>query len=84
MLLANTPNPPTIEKAREIFERAKSTFPAIYTNFQFDAWKQFPIRVGLLRTELTTVGTTVFRITPAGVDFLQYLVATGLTDGKLG
>jgi hypothetical protein len=54
MLLANTPNPPTIEKAREIFEQAKSSFPAMYTNFEFDAWKQFPINVGLLRTDVTT------------------------------
>jgi len=84
MLLANTPNPPTIEKAREIFEQAKSTFPAIYTNFKFDAWKQFPINVGLLRTDVTTAGATVLRMTPAGRDFLHYLVDNALTEGKVG
>jgi hypothetical protein len=84
MLLANTPNAPTIEKAREIFEQAKSTFPAIYTSFEFDAWKQFPINVGLLRTDVTTAGATVLRLTPAGRDFLHYLVDNALTEGKIG
>jgi hypothetical protein len=75
MLLANTPNPPTTEKAQEIFDQAKTQFPAIYHNFAFEAWRHFPISVGLLRTEVTAAGVTVFKITPAGRDFLHYLVA---------
>jgi hypothetical protein len=84
MLLANTPNPPTTEKAREIFDQAKSAFPAIYTNFEFEAWSQYPIRAGLLRMEATTADVTVFRITPTGRDFLHYLVENALTEGKVG
>jgi hypothetical protein len=84
LLLANTPNPPTTEKAREIFDQAKAQFPAIYHNFTFEAWRHFPINVGLLRTEVTETGVTVFKITPAGRDFLHYLVANSLTDGKIG
>jgi hypothetical protein len=84
MLLANTPNPPTTEKAREIFDQAKAQFPAIYHNFTFEAWRHFPINVGLLRTEVTETGVTVFKITPAGRDFLHYLVDNSLTDGKVG
>jgi hypothetical protein len=75
VLLANTPNPPTTEKAQEIFDQAKTQFPAIYHNFAFEAWRHFPISVGLLRTEVTAAGVTVFKITPAGRDFLHYLVA---------
>jgi hypothetical protein len=84
MLLANTPNPPTAEKAREIFDQAKSSFPSMYENFEFEAWRQFPIRTGLLRMEVTAAGVTVFRITPAGRDFLHYLVDNSLTEGKPG
>ena len=84
MLLANTPNPPTTEKAREIFDQAKSAFPTIYNNFEFEAWRQFPINAGLLRMDVTPAGVTVFRITPAGRDFLHYLVENALTEGKVG
>ena len=84
ILLANTANPPTIERAREIFEQAKLSFPTIYTKFEFDAWKQFPINVGLLRTDTTTEGVSIFRITPVGRDFLHYLVDNTLTEGKAG
>jgi hypothetical protein len=84
MLLANTPTPPTIEKAREIFDQARSAFPAIYNNFEFEAWRQFPVRAGLLQMEVTAAGGTVFRITPVGRDFLHYLVDNALTEGKVG
>jgi hypothetical protein len=33
---------------------------------------------------VTAAGVTVFKITPAGRDFLHYLVANSLTDGKAG
>jgi hypothetical protein len=84
MLLANTKNPPTTEKAREIFDQAKAMYPALYQDFTFEAWKQYPTNIGLLRAETTATGITLFRITPAGRDFLHYLVDNSLTDPKAG
>jgi hypothetical protein len=84
MLLANTSTPPTMDKAREIFDQAKATYPSLYQNFAFEAWKQYPVSVGLLRTETTAAGVTLFHITPAGRDFLHYLVDNSLTNPKIG
>jgi hypothetical protein len=84
LLAANTSTSPTMDKAREIFDQAKAMYPALYQDFTFEAWKQYPINVGLLRAETTATGITLFRITPAGRDFLHYLVDNSLTDPKAG
>jgi hypothetical protein len=73
-----------MDKAREIFDQAKATYPSLYQNFAFEAWKQYPVSVGLLRTETTAAGVTLFHITPAGRDFLHYLVDNSLTNPKIG
>jgi hypothetical protein len=84
MLAANTSNATTMEKAREIFDQAKVTYPTIYQNFTFEAWIHYPVFVRLLRKEATAAGITLLRITPAGRDFLHYLVDNSLTDAKVG
>jgi hypothetical protein len=84
MLLANTPGPPTLAKAREIYDSAKATYPELYATFAFENWYGWPALAGLLRLEQTASGTSVFKITPAGRDFLHYLVENSLTAGKIG
>jgi hypothetical protein len=84
MMLANTPLPPTESRARELYDRAKATFPAIYSTFSFESWSQWPMNAGLLRAEKTSAGSTVFRTTPMGRDFMHYLVDNSLTAGKAG
>jgi hypothetical protein len=84
MQLANTSDPPTTAKAREIYDGARAAFPVIYANFAFETWSHWPVMVGLLRTEQTAAGSSLFRITPAGRDFLHYLIDNSLTARRIG
>ena len=84
MLKANTQEPTTVEKARAIYDAAKQQYPEIYQNFTFEAWSHWPVMAGLLRTEQPPSGPFVYKITPAGRDFLHYLVDNSLTTGKFG
>jgi hypothetical protein len=79
VLLANTPAPPNIEGARQLYENAKQAYPDLEKSFSFDAWLEFPLRAGLVRMD-----GTLIRTTPAGRNFLKYLVDTGLTSAKVG
>lgn len=84
LLQANTVTPPNLDKAREIYEAAKSAFPAIYTSFSFESWISYPLHIGLLRCETDEKNSQALIITLVGRDFLHYLVNTGLTAEKFG
>jgi hypothetical protein len=48
LLLANTPSPPNTELARSLYDQAAANFVELYEDFSFDAWLNFPIRMGLV------------------------------------
>jgi hypothetical protein len=82
---ANTATPPDMEAAEALYDEAKAAFPDTYANFDFNNWFRYPVNVGLLRIDDGGLGRpTTLRITPAGRDFLHYLVASGLTMPKPG
>lgn len=82
LLQANTGAPPNMEQARTVYDNAATNFPDIYSDFSFDAWLDFPRRMGLVRIELVADRPALIRITPMGRDFLHYLVNSGLTESK--
>jgi hypothetical protein len=84
LLLANTASPFNMSQAREIYELAKTTYPAIYTNFAFETWVNYPVSNGLLRIDADGTGPSILKITPLGQDFLHYLVNNSLTAPKVG
>jgi hypothetical protein len=79
LLQANTASPPNTDRAREMYEAAKTAYPDFYKDFSFEAWIRFPINAGLVREE-----ASVLRTTPLGQDFMHYLVSNSLTNPKLG
>lgn len=84
ILEANTNAPPDTDRARAIFNAAKTSFPEVYANFPFETWLNFPVNQGLLRIEPASTGPAAVKITPLGRDFLHYLVNAGLTSGRSG
>ena len=82
VLAANTQTPPDKAGAAQIYERARAAFPDAYAAFNFDAWLHFPIAMGLLTLSPAGAGAESIRITPAGRDFLHYLVNNSLTGPK--
>jgi hypothetical protein len=83
LLRLNTGAPVRNVEAREIYERAKKEFPALYEAFPFDDWVKWPKNAGLL-TQADETNTGLLAITPAAKDFLHYLVDHGLTGDKFG
>jgi hypothetical protein len=69
--------------AREIYDIAKAAYPVIYTNFSFEHWIVWPKNVGLINFA-NDMPWAEITITPAGKDFLHYLVEAGLTGDKPG
>jgi hypothetical protein len=84
LLQANTPSPPNTEQARAMYDVAAANFPEMYTDFSFDAWLDFPIRMALLRVEPVANRPALIRVTPLGRDFLHYLVNSGQTERRAG
>ena len=83
MLLARSAAPPDVPRARQLYDAAVAGFPDIYSNFTFENWIGFLINASLLY--LHQNGTpAVVKTTPAGEDFLVYLVRNGLTSTKVG
>jgi hypothetical protein len=83
MLLARSAAPPDEPRARRLYDAAAADSPNIYSDFTFENWIGFPINAGLLY--LHRNGTpAVVKTTPAGEDFLVYLVRNGLTTTKAG
>jgi hypothetical protein len=79
LVVAANAFPQTHAKARETFNAAKQAFPEIYDAFTFDSWLSYPVTRGLLSID----GDRIM-ITALGRDFLQYLVAMGMTAPKAG
>jgi hypothetical protein len=84
ILQANSITPPTSEQARQMYENAKSAWPDWYANFPFETWINFPLNMKLLYAEAAGDKPTIFKITPRGRDFLEYLLKSGLTFPKMG
>jgi hypothetical protein len=83
LLQLNTGLPFKLSDARGIYDNAKTNHPVLYTNFSFEDWINWPKNVGLIQfAEMRP--TALVTITPAGRDFLLYLVANGLTGDKPG
>jgi hypothetical protein len=82
MLLARSAAPPDETRARQLYDAAAADSPNIYSNFTFENWIGFPINAGLLSLHPGT--PAVLKTTPAGEDFLMYLVKNGLTSPKAG
>jgi hypothetical protein len=80
MLLARSAAPPDERRARQLYDAAAAAFPDLYRNFAFEDWIRFPINAGLLHPH----PNGMIRTTPAGEDFLVYLVRNGLTTPKAG
>ena len=81
LLRANTPTPPTVAQAQQMYEAAKAAFPDAYRQFPFETWRDYPINIGFLKGE-TLNNDAILRITPLGQDFLHYLVDNNLTGQK--
>jgi hypothetical protein len=80
MLLARSAAPPDEARARQLYDGAAASFPDLYRNFAFEDWVRFPINAALLYSHRDGM----IRTTPAGEDFLLYLVRNGLTTPKAG
>jgi hypothetical protein len=80
MLAARSASPPDELRARQLYDRAAAHFPDLYRAFAFEDWIRFPINAGLLHPH----SDGMIRTTPAGEDFLVYLVRNGLTTPKVG
>jgi hypothetical protein len=81
---ANSITPPSLDQARQMYENAKSAWPDLYANFPFESWINFPLNMKLLYAEAAGDKATIFKITPRGRDFLEYLLKSGLTFPKMG
>ena len=84
LLVANSLSPPDTNAARAIYDNAKAAFPAVFENFSFDTWLNWPINSSLIKADQTNPARSIIRITPLGQDFLHYLVANSLTANKAG
>lgn len=65
----------TEQQMRAIFDRAVSQFPEVHSASTFDAWYGF-----LRNMELIELTDERFVVTPAGREFLQYLVRQGYSS----
>jgi hypothetical protein len=68
----------TTSKIQEFYEQAKTKFPLVYDKYQFDAYLNFLISSNLV---VAAVGIT-YVITPLGKEFLQWMIAQGISDVK--
>jgi hypothetical protein len=84
LLAANSLTPPEVNAARAVYDSAKAAFPAVFENFSFDTWLNWPINSGLIKMDQTNPARSIVRITPLGQDFLHYLVSNSLTANKAG
>ncbi|WBL76040.1 hypothetical protein I3J27_23765 [Bradyrhizobium xenonodulans] len=83
LLKLNTGATIRLSDARELYEQTKKNHPGLYENFMFSEWVMWPKNVGLINFP-DIAETSPVTITPAGKDFLHYLVETGLTGEKPG
>lgn len=81
LLQANTPAHLTYTAAHAIYDAASIQYPDMYPKFDFDNWISWPKNAGLIEIEGTSPDSKI-QITAYGRDFLQYLVAYGLTSPK--
>ena len=84
LLAANTATNTHLTNAKQIYEAARLAFQEIYTNFAFDDWINWPKNAGLIAISNDNPSDPVVSITPAGRDFMHYLVSSGLTNSKQG
>jgi hypothetical protein len=84
LLAANSLAPPDMNAARALYENAKVSSPAVFENFSFESWLNWPINSGLLKVDQSNPARSIVRITATGQDFLHYLVANSLTSNKAG
>lgn len=83
LILAANAAPINMARAQQFFDGAKAAFPAMYSNFGFDAWLHYPTASGLIKTEQQG-NELVLRTTLLGQDFLHYLVNNNMTSPKAG
>lgn len=81
LLQANTPAHLTYTAARAIYDAASVQYPDMYPKFDFDNWVSWPKNAGLIEVVGASPDAKI-QITAYGRDFLQYLVAYGLTSPK--
>jgi hypothetical protein len=83
LLRANAHEQLDMQRARELYDEAKSAFPNLYADFSFDLWVNYSMRRGLTQLDASSTPAQI-RITPTGQDFLHYLVNNGLTYQRPG
>jgi hypothetical protein len=82
---ANAVPLPSMARAREIYEAAKTAFPIVYENFSFEGWMHFLINTTMMiQIQPLGLDEQVVRITALGRDFLHYLVGDNLSFDKAG
>jgi hypothetical protein len=84
LLQANTGATFEVDAARAIYGEAKTKYPEIYKAFEFEAWLNWPANIGLIKIDRGASNQSKITITDLGKDFLHYVVAAGLTAGKIG
>lgn len=74
-----------VVRAQEIYEQAKARHPDLYEALSFEAWAEFPITRGLAsRPDEPITPESRSNLTEAGKQFLLFLTAKGLFEGKHG
>ncbi len=79
LLLAANAGGIAIEAVQQMFDQAKATYPQVHAGGSMEAWLAYPIGVELVERVL---GPDRVLIRTKGKEFMQYLVAAGLTTPK--
>ena len=69
----------SLKDAQDFFDEVKNADPLFYDNYKFEEWLNFLIQAFLIQVEGDQI-----KITPAGFDFLQFILANKLNTEKRG
>jgi hypothetical protein len=67
-----------IYKVRTFYEEAKAKFPLLYEKYRFATYLHFLTSSNLV----ATIDNITYVITPLGKEFLQWMIAQGISDAK--